>query len=126
MRFPEENFDRGAAARMTAATLSFLDELGPSGRLLNAAAGEASLEGTATPDDLQPWMVLRIKAHRARIDAAAMRYAFGRPNLPARRAPTDKGGGLRAVRRRGGAGGEQYIRGLGWGVAMGEVGSGEE
>lgn len=75
MRFPEENFDRGAAARMTAACLAVLDELGPSGRLLNAAAGEASLEGTPTPDDLQPWMVLRIKAHRARIDAAAMRGA---------------------------------------------------
>jgi len=75
MRFPEENFDRLTAARLTAATLSVLDELGPSGRLLNAAAGEASLEGTPTPDDLQGWMVLRIRAHRARIDAAAMRSA---------------------------------------------------
>ena len=75
MRFPEENFDRLTAARLTASCLDVLDELGPSGRLLNAAAGEASLEGTPTPEDLAPWMVLRIRAHRARIDAAAMRSA---------------------------------------------------
>ncbi len=75
MRFPEENFDRLTAARLTASCLDVLDELGPSGRLLNAAAGEASLEGTPAPEDLAPWMVLRIRAHRARIDASAMRSA---------------------------------------------------
>ncbi len=75
MFFPEENFDRLTAARLTAATLSVLDELGPSGALLNAAAGEATLEGTPTPEDLAPWMALRLRAHRARIDAAAMRSA---------------------------------------------------
>jgi len=75
VRFSEEPFHRGTAARLTAACLAILDELGPSGADLNAIAGEASIERKPTPEAIQPWIALRIRAHRARHDAAAMRSA---------------------------------------------------